>query len=331
MSPRPILLSTLISLLFAGCATQQSLTEQTQPMQAQLDRLEQTIKALDEAGQVRYEALGNDIDGLKSAVKVLVARIDEQGGRTEQLSRRLDETAANAAGLAERAADTDGRIDKLATATRQAVEQAAENQRGLAERVTQSELRLDELATAGKEASDAGADEQGRLAERVTQAELRLDELATAMPERLAQAEQQLQALSGSVKEALALAAQENIRLNGKEAFSVILTEDKTLYPINSPELGSQDMAKLDDLVQRMGKLESDCHLEIRGHTDNLGTEDYNYELGKARAEVVKRFLHEKKGIPLGQMSAISFGANSPLDQNGHPNRRIAIRVLVPK
>jgi len=325
------MLSTLISLMFAGCATEQSLSEHTQPMQEQLDRLEHTVKALDEAGRVRHEALGNDIDGLKSAVKVLVARLDEQGGRSEQLAKRLDETAAATAALSERAAEADARLDKLATATRQAVEQTADNQRSLAERVTQSELRLDELATAGKETSDAGADEQGKLAERVTQAELRLDELATAMPERLTQAEQQLQTLTGSVKEALALAAQENIRLNGKEAFSVMLTEDKTLYPINSPELGSQDMAKLDDLVERMGKLESDCHLEIRGHTDNLGTEDYNYELGKARAEVVKRFLHEKKGIPLGQMSAISFGANSPLDKNGYPNRRIAIRVLVPK
>jgi outer membrane protein OmpA-like peptidoglycan-associated protein len=331
MSPRPLVLSSLIALLFSGCATQEALTEQTRPMQDRLDRLEQALKASSEVGDARHKAFGRDIDGLKSAVKVLVARLDEQGGRTHALAKRLDEAAAGAASQAERIAETETRLDKLATATRQAVEQSAENQAALSERVSQAELRLDELATVGRQAADSGADEQDRLAERMSQAELRLDELATTVPARLAEAEQQIEALSGSVKEALVLAAQENIRLNGKEAFAVLLTEDKTLYPINSPELGAQDIAKLDELVERIGKLEQDCHLEIQGHTDNLGTEDYNYELGKARAEVVKRFLHERRGIPLGQMSVISFGAGSPLDRSGSNNRRIAIRVLVPK
>lgn len=141
----------------------------------------------------------------------------------------------------------------------------------------------------------------------------------------------EVKALAAAVKDALALASQENIRINGKEAFSVLLTEDKTLYPINSPELGSQDVAKLDDLVGRLAKLDQDYHLEIQGHTDNIGTEDYNYELGKARADVVKRFLHEKRAISLSRMSVISFGAGSPADRNSSHNRRIAIRVLVLK
>ncbi len=146
---------------------------------------------------------------------------------------------------------------------------------------------------------------------------------------RLTQAEQRLDGLSASVKEALALATQENIRINGKEAFTVSLTEDKTLYPINSPELGSQDAGKLDDLVGRLAKMDQEYHLEIQGHTDNIGTDDYNYELGKARADVVKRYLHEKKGVSLSRMSVISFGAANPVDRNSNHNRRILIRVLV--
>lgn len=137
--------------------------------------------------------------------------------------------------------------------------------------------------------------------------------------------------LSNSVKEALVLANQENIRINGKEAFTVSLTEDKTLYPINSPELGTQDAGKLDELVARLAKLDQDYHLEIQGHTDNIGTDDYNYELGKARADVVKRYLHDKKGILLSRMSVISFGATSPVDRSSNRNRRILIRVLVLK
>jgi outer membrane protein OmpA-like peptidoglycan-associated protein len=178
--------------------------------------------------------------------------------------------------------------------------------------------RLDEMAA-----------RQSSLAERVTQAELRLDELATTLPERLGVVEKRLDDLSAAVKEAMVLATQENIRINGKEIFSVVLTEDKTLYPINSPELGGQDVVKLDELVARLAELGQDYHLEIQGHTDNIGTDDYNYELGKARADVVKRYLSEKKGISLNRMSVISYGASTPLDRGSNRNRRIAIRVLV--
>ena len=103
------------------------------------------------------------------------------------------------------------------------------------------------------------------------------------------------------------------------------------MYPLNSPELGLQDTAKLDDLAGRLAKLEQEYHLEIQGHTDDIGSEDYKYNLGKARADVVKRYLSEKKGISINQMSVISYGADKPLNPAGNNNRRIFIRVLVLK
>lgn len=265
MFPKLGALSVLIPLTLAGCATQQSLTEQTLPLQDRLAGLERAIQSASEASQARDAALSREIEGLRGEVRRLSGRADEQAGQTSQLSARLDQAAAQGSALAE----------------------------------------------------------------RMSHAESRLDELATTLPGRLSQTEQRLDGLSAAVQEALALANQENIRINGKEVFSVMLTEDKTLYPINSPELGSQDIGKLDDLVARLAKLDQDYHLEVQGHTDNIGTEDYNYELGKARADVVKRHLHERKGISLSRMSVISFGAGSPLDRTSNRNRRILIRVLV--
>jgi outer membrane protein OmpA-like peptidoglycan-associated protein len=199
----------------------------------------------------------------------------------------------------------------------------------LGERTGQTEAGLDRLARSQREALDQTADGQRRLAERVAQSELRLDELATTLPERLGQTEQRVDGLSAAVKEAMAQAAQENIRLNGREAFTTLLTEDKTLYPINSPELGGQDAGKLDALVAELARLGQDYHLEIQGHADNIGPDDYNYAMARGRAEAVARYLHERKGIPLSRMSVISYGAGQPLDRSGTNNRRIVVRALV--
>ena len=127
------------------------------------------------------------------------------------------------------------------------------------------------------------------------------------------------------------MAAKEIFLANGKEAFTVSLTDDKVLYPQNDPYLDPIDVAKLNQLAANLTKLDQEYHLDIQGHTANNSTEDNNYSLGKARAEVVKRHLHEKLGIPINRMSTISYGANKPLSESNGQNRRIFIRVLVLK
>ena len=135
--------------------------------------------------------------------------------------------------------------------------------------------------------------------------------------------------LARMARSAMELAAQSDIRSNGKVAFTTRLTEDKTLYPLNLQVVGSKDRAVLDALVKRLKALGKDYHLEIQGHTDNTSGDDYNYHLGKARAEVMKRYLHETGGIPLSWMSVISYGATQPLDPQSNSNRRIVIQTLV--
>jgi outer membrane protein OmpA-like peptidoglycan-associated protein len=153
----------------------------------------------------------------------------------------------------------------------------------------------------------------------------------SALDSRMNQAEQRLNSLTGQVQEALAASAKEVFLANGREAFAVTLTEDKVLYPQNDPTLDYRDAAKLDELAAKLDKLGQEYHLDIQGHTTNNSTEDNNYNLGKARAEVVKRYLHDKRGISYSRMSTISYGANKPLDPAGGNNRRIFIRVLVLK
>lgn len=72
--------------------------------------------------------------------------------------------------------------------------------------------------------------------------------------------------------------------------------------------------------------------VEVQGHTDNKGTEEYNKELSLKRAEYVKEFLI-KNGIKADQISTIGHGFTRPKDTNDTEegrakNRRIEFRLI---
>ena len=56
--------------------------------------------------------------------------------------------------------------------------------------------------------------------------------------------------------------------------------------------------------------------VQIEGHCDERGTEEYNLALGDRRAAAVKDYL-VKKGVPATQLSTISYGEERAADQ-GH-------------
>ncbi|MBE63195.1 MAG: hypothetical protein CMB89_12615 [Flammeovirgaceae bacterium] len=76
-----------------------------------------------------------------------------------------------------------------------------------------------------------------------------------------------------------------------------------------------------------------DLAVEIGGHTDNIGTHEYNMELSQKRAEAVRTWLIDK-GISGSRVKAVGYGEEVPLasnddEENGRElNRRIEIRVL---
>ncbi len=53
--------------------------------------------------------------------------------------------------------------------------------------------------------------------------------------------------------------------------------------------------------------------VEIEGHCDKRGTNEYNLALGKERAKTVARYL-VNLGVPPEQLSTITYGEEIPLD-----------------
>lgn len=57
--------------------------------------------------------------------------------------------------------------------------------------------------------------------------------------------------------------------------------------------------------------------LEVQGHTDNIGSAQFNQELSQQRAEAVRRALVSQFAIPPGKLSSRGFGFTRPVDTNG--------------
>jgi outer membrane protein OmpA-like peptidoglycan-associated protein len=118
-------------------------------------------------------------------------------------------------------------------------------------------------------------------------------------------------------------------RLEGKLVRQVFLTEDRIMYPANAPDIPAQDAQALDNLAKALKNGDTVYHIEIQGHTDDIGNPDFNYSLGEGRANAVRDYLHRQGGIPLYRMSTISYGALLPAadDPGATANRRVKLLI----
>lgn len=140
--------------------------------------------------------------------------------------------------------------------------------------------------------------------------------------------------VDSQTKETAATRSSSTIRANtrgpGTEraAATIALTVN---FATGSADLTPQAEAMLD----RLGAaLASDAlaayRFRIEGHTDTVGTHDYNQGLSERRAEAVVAYIRNKYGVDPGRMEAVGLGASQPLvvtaDQTDEPrNRRVQV------
>jgi len=72
--------------------------------------------------------------------------------------------------------------------------------------------------------------------------------------------------------------------------------------------------------------------VEIAGHTDSVGSDEYNLSLSQRRAQAVQEALYEA-GVAKGQVSAKGYGESDPVAGNEtldgrELNRRVEMRIL---
>jgi len=111
-------------------------------------------------------------------------------------------------------------------------------------------------------------------------------------------------------------------------ARGLIANMSDVLFKSGSHELlvGARErLAKVSGIVLAYPSL----HLSVEGHTDSIGSDDYNQQLSEKRAEAVRDYLIQQ-GISSDSVVASGFGKTAPVASNETPegrqqNRRVEL------
>lgn len=114
-----------------------------------------------------------------------------------------------------------------------------------------------------------------------------------------------------------------------KEGERIVLRN--IFYATDSSNLKSESKVELNKLYQFLED-NPELEIEISGHTDNVGSEEYNMELSRERARSVYNYLIEK-GVDSERLSYEGYGESEPVTTNETEegraeNRRTEIKIL---
>ena len=150
---------------------------------------------------------------------------------------------------------------------------------------------------------------------------------------RLNTHEQRIGEISATAQQALDRAQAAGKLAEGKFLYETVLTDEKVKFGFDTSDLSPEAQAALDQFAAQLKSENKNVYIEIQGHTDNVGSEKYNEELGLLRAESVRRYLNQKHGFPLHRINVISYGETAAVANNSNregraQNRRVALVVL---
>lgn len=151
-------------------------------------------------------------------------------------------------------------------------------------------------------------------------------ERITSLAERVSGVETRLSQTDARANEALDrldhLQLEKRFVLDLKEGANFAFNSD-----VLTPEARRQTDGFLSDLKETDNMI-----FLVAGHTDDRGSESYNYELGQRRAASVARYLITRRGIDPLRVTTVSYGESSPLVGNTtsagrRRNRRVEVLV----
>ena len=96
--------------------------------------------------------------------------------------------------------------------------------------------------------------------------------------------------------------------------------QEVVYFEFDSSDLDEAARAKLEENANWL-KQSADRTLTIEGHTDEVGTPEYNLGLGERRAQASRDYLL-RLGIDAKRVSIITFGEEKPAGSEDSANRR---------
>jgi outer membrane protein OmpA-like peptidoglycan-associated protein len=249
------------------------------------------------------------------------------------VAREAVQTAEDARAIAVKKMDEEREAnERQASADAQARSQAEADEATRQKELAQSEAAQAAADAAAKAKSDM-ADSQAASAAAMAAAQAdaeksRLAALAEseqARKEAAEQAEREKQELRNK------LAVQLNLILDTRDsARGLIVNISDVLFDTGKYTLrpgAREKLAKVSGIILAYPSLK----LEVEGHTDSVGTDEYNMQLSENRASAVRDFLVQQ-GINTSSIAARGFGESQPVATNDtaagrQQNRRVELVV----
>src|SRR5579864_9399250 len=287
---------------------------------------------------------GRDKKSVEAAAKEVVETAEE--ARVMSVKQKAEEDAQAAVAAERKAAlerEAKARADADAEVKRrQEAEQArqqAEAAKADAERMKQEAQQAAQEAARQKQEAEqarAAALEQQQAAQAAAEQASR--ERAAALSQQKAaeaEADKARQAAAQAEAEKAQLRAQLLSQLNSilqtrDSARGLIVNMSDVLFDTGSYTLkpgAREKLAKISGIVLAHPGL----NLQIEGHTDSVGTDEFNQQLSERRADSVRDFLAEQ-GVPGSAITARGFGKTQPVASNDtaegrQRNRRVELVV----
>ena len=109
------------------------------------------------------------------------------------------------------------------------------------------------------------------------------------------------------------------------------MTFSAVYFEFNDAGLSRASRDTLDGVVRFMNANAS-ASVQVVGHTDDVGSDDFNSRLGERRATAVKDYL-VSKGVAAGRITTMTRGESEPAESNatdaGRARNRRAVAVEV--
>ena len=112
-----------------------------------------------------------------------------------------------------------------------------------------------------------------------------------------------------------------------RRRIETLLKTTRIQFRINTAELVPLSKQVLDDVI-RVLKEAPELQIEVQGHTDNTGSNAFNRELSKARANAVREYLIANE-IAADHLTAVGYGPTRPVATNTTLEGRIMNRRVV--
>lgn len=117
-----------------------------------------------------------------------------------------------------------------------------------------------------------------------------------------------------------------------KDARGTIISMSDILFDVGKATL-TQDLKTNLAKIAGILTIYKDANVQVEGHTDNVGGEDYNQKLSEKRAGNVKDFLITPGGIAATRLSSMGFGFSKPIADNAtkegrQKNRRVDLVIM---